>query len=117
MGAFVISKRFNGEYKFTFTSRKGKVIFSSNGYALKSACEDDIALIRQSVAQDSFVRSKSANGKYFFKLVINERQLAVSRKYTTELRMKKGADEIVLYAVKSELLDFSENEFLFPDPV
>jgi hypothetical protein len=35
MGAFVISKRFNDEYKFVFTSGKGKVIFTSLSYELK----------------------------------------------------------------------------------
>jgi len=35
MGAFVISKRFNDEYKFVFTSRRGKVIFTSKSYELR----------------------------------------------------------------------------------
>jgi hypothetical protein len=41
--------------------------------------------------------------------------LATSRKYTTELRVKKGIDEIIQYAPTSEILDFSENDFVFPE--
>ena len=42
MSAFVISKRFNDEYKFEFTSRKGKTIFTSNSFELKFECENAI---------------------------------------------------------------------------
>ena len=42
MGAFVISKRYNDEYKFVFTSKKGKVVFTSLSYELKFECEEDI---------------------------------------------------------------------------
>jgi hypothetical protein len=44
-----------------------------------------------------------------------EELFAVSRKYTTELRLQKGIKEIVQYASKSEILDFSEGDFVFPD--
>ncbi|HEX8270298.1 MAG TPA: DUF1508 domain-containing protein [Flavobacterium sp.] len=115
MGAFVITKRFNGEYKFTFTSRKGKVIYTSSGYDSKEICEADIEVVKSEVASDSFVRLKAAGGKYFFRILIGERQVAVSRKYSTELRMKKGIDEILLYSYKAEVLDFSEDSFVFPD--
>ena len=115
MGAFVISKRFNGEYKFVFTSRKGKVIFTSSGYPDKDDCEAAITLVKDKVTRESFQCAKAANGKYVFKLSVNEDILAVSRKYSTELRMKKGIDEIVLYGAKAETLDFSEATFVFPE--
>jgi hypothetical protein len=41
--------------------------------------------------------------------------LANSRKYSTELLLKKGIDEIIKYVHIAEILDFSENEFIFPD--
>jgi len=115
MGTFVISKRFNGEFKFVFSSRKGKVIFTSQGYALKSDCEHDIEIVKQKVTLESFQKAKASNGKYFFKISINEQQYAASRKYSTELRMLKGIDEIIRYGSKAETLDFSEADFIFVD--
>ena len=58
---------------------------------------------------------RNASGKYFFRVSKDGLVLATSRKYTTELRVKKGIDEIIQYAPSSETLDFSENDFAFPD--
>ncbi|MGL5112839.1 MAG: DUF1508 domain-containing protein [Flavobacterium sp.] len=115
MGAFVISKRFNDTYKFVFTSRKGKVIFTSQSYELKFEGEEDIALIKASLREVIFVKVKSAGGKFFFKLLLGERQMATSRKYTTELRLIKGINEIQSSAILAEILDFSNDSFVFPD--
>ena len=115
MSAFVISKRFNDEYKFEFTSRKGKTIFTSNSFELKFECENAIELIKQTIDQFIYLKFKSSVGKYFFKIVIDEQVIATSRKYTTELLLQKGINEIVLYASKSEILDFSSSEVIFND--
>ena len=115
MGAFVISKRFNDEYKFVFTSRKGKVIFKSLSYELKFECEEDIERFKASVELARFLKFKGSGGKYFFKLMLSDVQFATSRKYTTELLLQKGIKEIVLYASKSEILDFSSADFIFED--
>lgn len=115
MGMFVISKRFNGEYKFVFTSRKGKTIFTSISCKQKSDCELMIAAIKENINLFAFTKNGTASGKYFFRLSKGGLVLATSRKYSTELRLKKGIDEINKYAPIAELLDFSENEFAFPD--
>ena len=115
MGAFVISKRFNDEYKFVFTSRKGKIIFTSLSYELKFECEEDIERFVGDLKSAEFLKFKSSNGKFFFKLMLGGVLFATSRKYTTSLRLQKGIDEIVLYAAKSEILDFSVNDFVFED--
>ena len=47
MGAFVITKRFDEQYKYEFTSRKGKTIFTSNSFELKFECEDEIILLKE----------------------------------------------------------------------
>jgi len=113
MGAFVISKRFNGEFKFVFTSRKGKTIFTSKGYSSKEDCEVAIELVKNAVESCTYVKFRAAGGKYFFRLVVDEMVMATSRKYTTELRLQKGINEIALYGSKAEVLDFSENDFIF----
>jgi uncharacterized protein YegP (UPF0339 family) len=115
MGAFVISRRFNDEYKFVFTSRKGKVIFTSLSYELKFECEEDIEKFKVDIEQARFLKFKGSGGKYFFKLMLGELHFATSRKYTTELLLQKGIKEIVNYASKSEILDFSSNESIFED--
>ncbi|WP_035651648.1 hypothetical protein [Flavobacterium sp. ASV13] len=117
MGAFVISRRFNDEYKFTFTSRKGKVIFTSLSYELRFECEEDIQKFKENIELAKFLKFKGSGGKYFFKLMLGEVHFATSRKYSTELLLQKGIREIVTYASKSEVLDFSSNESIFEDEV
>lgn len=115
MGTFVISKRFNGEYKFIFASRKGKTIFTSISCKQKQDCERMIAGIKESLPQFAFTRNTATSGKYFFRLSKDGLVLATSRKYTTELLLQKGIDEIKKYVPTAETLDFSDNEFVFPD--
>ncbi len=114
MGAFVISKRLSGEYKFEFTSRKGKTIFTSNNFELRFECEEEIELLKSSIAQAVFLKFKSSSGKYFFRLILAKREIAISRKYTTQLLLQKGIDEIYKYSSIAEILDFcASEEFIF----
>ncbi len=115
MGAFVISKRFDDQYKFVFTSKKGKVIFTSMKYELKFECEAAIEYFRSNISLATFDKHKSAGGKYFFRLFLDGAPFALSRKYTTELRVQKGIDEILKHASVSEILDFSDNDLIFLD--
>ena len=115
MGAFVISKRFDDRYKFVFTSRKGKTIFTSPSFELKMECEEIIEEIKSNLEKYSYVKARAANGKYFFKMILDDTVMATSRKYTTPLLLQKGIDEISRTAAKSDVLDFSVNEFVFPD--
>ena len=115
MGAFVISRRFNDEYKFTFTSRKGKVIFTSLSYELRFECEEDIEKFKGSIDLAKFLKFKGSGGKYFFKLMLGDVHFATSRKYSTELLLQKGIKEIVSYASRAEILDFSSSEAIFED--
>lgn len=115
MGMFVISKRHNGDYKFEFTSRRGKTIFTSIACKHKSDCELMIEGIRENIAHFAFTRNGTPSGKYFFRLSKGGLVLATSRKYSTELRFQKGIDEILKYVPSAEILDFSDNDFVFPD--
>ena len=112
---FVISKRNNGDYKFVFTSRKGKTIFTSLSCKQKSDCEEIIEAVRNNISQVTFRKNSTPSGKHFFRLSKDGFILATSRKYSTELRLQKGIDEIIKYVLTAEILDFSENEFVFPD--
>lgn len=109
MGAFVISKRDNGKYKFEFTSRRGKTIFLSPSYEDKEACEKGVEVVKINAEQIGYLKFKTPSGKFFFKLVFENEVLAISRKYTTALRVQKGIDEVVRSASVAELLDFSSD--------
>lgn len=115
MGTFVISKRFNGDFKFIFASRKGHTIFTSIGCKHKSDCEQMIAAIRENIGLFAFTKLRSQGGKFSFRLSKDGLVLANSRKYSTELRLQKGIDEIFKYVPAAEILDFSENDFAFPE--
>ena len=114
MGTFVITKRQNGYYKYEFTSRKGKAIFISNDFELRFECEEAIELLRNNVSDVFFMKFKSKNGKLYFKIILNDREIASSRKYTTPLLLQKGIDEIIRTVLKSEVLDFTNQDFVFP---
>ena len=73
MGAFVISKKHNDEYKFVYTSRKGKIVFTSKSYELKMYCEEDIELIKANAQKAQCLKFKASNGTFFYKLMIGEK--------------------------------------------
>jgi uncharacterized protein YegP (UPF0339 family) len=115
MGAFVISKRFDEYYKFVFTSKKGKAIFTSFLYELKFECEEGIEYFKNATDSVVFEKVKSTGGKYYFKIILEVAHFATSRKYNTELLLEKGIKEIQNYAHKAEILDFTLSEVVFPD--
>ena len=114
LGTFVITKRLNGNYKYKFTSRKGKAILISNDFELRFECEEDIEALKKSVESIFFMRFKSKNGKMYFKVIINEKEIAVSRKYLTHFLMEKGISEVNRTLQQSEILDFSLDQEIFP---
>ena len=115
MGAFVISKRLNGTYKFIFASRKGKTIFTSLSCKQKSDCEEMIQAFQVQWERFTLTQSKASGGKFFFRLTKDGLVLATSRKYTTERLLQKGIEEIARSIAKAEVLDFSDQESIFPD--
>ena len=115
MSAFVISKRLNGNYKFTFASRKGKTIFTSIACKQKSDCETIIETIQSDTESFTFRKARTGSGKYFFRITRGGLVLATSRKFSTELMLQKGIDQFLKYAADAETLDFSLSEDVFND--
>lgn len=113
MGTFVISKRYNGDYKFVFATRKGKTIFTSIACKHKLDCDRMIAGIKENMVMFAFTKIRKASNKHFFRLSKDGLVLAHSRKFSTELMLEKGINEIINYAATAEVLDFSENNFSF----
>ena len=115
MSAFVISKRDNGNYKFTFASRKGKTIFTSIACREKSDCEKIIYTIQADLESFTFRKARAGSGKYFFRITRGGLVLATSRKFSTELMLQKGIEQFLKYVPEAETLDFSINEDVFAD--
>lgn len=111
MGTFAISKKENGLIKFEFNSRKGKTILTSQSYKTREECEKDILFLKNRIENVSFLKFKSPNGKFFFKLIHDGHIHGISRKFTTELLMAKGLDEVRNNFSNAEILDFSEEIF------
>lgn len=107
MGTFVITKRINDCYKYEFVSRKGKPIFISKDFELRFECENEIENLKVHIEDCFFMKFKSSKVKFYFKIVLNEKEIAVSRKFSTQLMMEKSINEITKYLNQSEILDFS----------
>ena len=112
MGTFVITKRQNGYYKYEFISRKGNAILISNDFELRFECEENIELLKKSIDAIFIMKFKSKNGKLFFKIILEEKEIAISRKFSTEIVLQKGINELK-NASKSEVLDFSISNSIF----
>jgi len=112
---FVISKRNNGEYKCVFTSRKGFTIFTSISCKQKSDCQMIIEGLKENINELAFTKNATPSGKHFFRISKGGLVLATSRKFSTELMLAKGINQIMKYVPTAETLDFSDNEFVFPD--
>ncbi|MEW5674859.1 hypothetical protein ABGT15_00915 [Flavobacterium enshiense] len=111
MGTFAISKKENGLFKFEFNSRKGKTLLTSQSYKTKEECEKDIDFLKNRIENVSFLKFKTPAGKFFFKMIHNGHIHGISRKFTTELLLLKGLDEIQSKFTESEILDFSQDIF------
>ena len=114
MGTFVISQRLTGLYKYEFTSRKGKTIFTSNDFELRFEAEEEILRLKAMIESVVFMRFRSSRGKFYFKIILDKSEVAKSRQYTTQLLMQKGVDEILRTLAVSEILDFSSSDEIFP---
>lgn len=115
MGVFVISIRDNGQYKFSFDTRRKKTIFTSISCKRKSDCEMMIDGIRENIGRLTFTRNRRGSGKLFFRISSGGFVLATSRNFNTEFTMQKAMDDVLKYVPKGEIIDFSENDFVFPD--
>ena len=111
MGTLVISKKENNTFKYTYNSRKGNTIFTSNSYATKAQCLSEINILKRNFLAVDYVHYKTPSGKMFFKLNINNHILGASRKFTTPLLMGKGLNDLKTNFVDSEVLDFTEDVF------
>lgn len=115
MSAFVISKRLDGNYKFTFANRRGKTIFTSIACREKSDCVSIIAGLQKDLSSFTFRKSRTGSGKLFFRIARGGLVLATSRKFTTERLLQKGIDQFMDHVLQAETLDFSESEDIFAD--
>ncbi|TRZ44452.1 DUF1508 domain-containing protein [Robertkochia solimangrovi] len=115
MAMFVISKQENGNFKFEYTSRKGTPIFTSITCKNKSDCEMIINAIRSDVQAFTFTRKSYSSKHYFFRIAKDGYVLATSRRYSSEQSLNNGIVRLLDTLHKGEILDFSINDFVFPE--
>ena len=117
MGAFVISTKINGEFKFAYAARRGKTIITGIGCREKADCEKIIAAFQENISQFTITRIRQSSGKHFFRISKDGLVLANSRKFTTELLMQKGLNDFLNSVAQAETLDFSHQADVFGDGV
>lgn len=111
MGTFAISLKENGEYKYTYNNRRGKTLITSLAYKTKEECQENIELLKREIEAITFLKLKTSANKFYFKLLLHDSILCVSRKFTTLLRIEKAIVDIQTYIVQSEILDFTHYSF------
>ncbi|MTG99530.1 MULTISPECIES: hypothetical protein [Myroides] len=111
MSAFVISIKENGKYKYTFEHRRGKTLMTSVEYPTIEAVQANIEFLRSNFSSLNFIKFKTPGGKHFFRLAIEKKIYANSRRFNTELRFEKAMEEIKLNFNNAEILDLSFDIF------
>ena len=107
MGAFVISKRSNGEYQFVLKAGNGQTILTSEGYSLKTNAINGIESVRSNSSRlDRYERKTSSNGKYYFLLKASNGQvIGMSEMYESAKSMEMGMDAVRNNAIAATVVD------------
>lgn len=113
MGTFAISLKENGDYKYTYNNRRGKTLVTSISYPTKESCYINIQTLKNDFDKINFLKLKTTSGKFYFKILLHDNIMCVSRKFTTILRVEKAINDIKNYMLESEVLDFTH--YSFPD--
>jgi len=113
MGTFAVSVKDNGEYKFTYNDNRGKILVTSNSFKSKNECLENINLLKIEIENTTFTKHKTTANKLYFKILLNNETIGVSRKFTTVLRLENAIADIKLNIKQSEMLDFTS--YAFPE--
>jgi uncharacterized protein len=97
MGKFVISKRSNGHYQFTLKTTSGKVILTSQGYTLLTACENGIDAVRRNcnLLKRYDLKSTDENHFYFNLKAANGQVIGTSETYSSALSRDNGVATVM----------------------
>ena len=96
MSTFVISKRYNGDYKFVFASRKGKTIFTSIACKHKSDCERMILVIKENMSLFAFTKVKKASNKFFLDYLKTVWSWLIAENFRQSLCCKKELMKLLI---------------------
>lgn len=109
MGKFVISKRKNGEFQFNLLATNGQIILTSEGYKVKSSCNNGIESVRRNAPNDDrFDRQTASNGKTYFNLkATNGQVIGTSQMYETEATRETGIASVKRNAPDAKVDDQS----------
>ena len=90
---------------FNLTAKNGQVIFSSQGYADKSGCENGIESVKTNSQDDGrFERKESSDGHPYFVLkAANGQIIGKSEMYNSASAMENGIESVKKNAPVAEI--------------
>ena len=97
MGKFLVSRRSNDEFQFNLLADNSEIILTSEGYTTRASCENGIESVREnSIRDEAFDRSTSANGKPYFNLKAKNFQvIGTSQMYESTSAMERGIESVM----------------------
>ncbi len=113
MSTFVISKRYNGDYKFVFASRKGKTIFTSIACKHKSDCERMILGIKENMSLFAFTKVKKASNKFFLDYLKTVWSWLIAENFRQSLCCKKELMKLLIMSIRLKYLTFQKMNLCF----
>lgn len=95
-GKFEIYKDKAGEYRFRLKAGNGQNILGSEGYKSKASCINGIESVKKnSQNPDRFESSKTASGKWTFRLKASNGQvIGTSQTYSGEAACRNGMESV-----------------------
>jgi uncharacterized protein YegP (UPF0339 family) len=104
MGAFLITKRKNGEFQFVLKAGNGEVILSSEGYSSKTNCTNGIESVKRNSKDDSkFEKLEAKDGRLYFNLkATNGQIIGSSQMYASASGRDNGIESVKKNAPEAE---------------
>ena len=95
-GKFLVSKGKDGQDYFVLKAGNGETILQSEGYKVRTSCENGINSVRNNSGdKDRFERRTARNGKFYFVLkASNGLEVGRSQMYKSESGCRNGIKSV-----------------------
>ncbi len=109
-GKFEIKKSTNGKFHFNLKAGNGQIIFSSEMYETKPACQNGIESIKKNAPEDGrYERKKSSkDDPYFILKAGNGQEIGRSEMYSSDSAMENGIESVKKNAPTAETDDTTQ---------
>ncbi|MDA3892570.1 MAG: YegP family protein [Salinivirgaceae bacterium] len=111
MGKFEISTRTDGHFMFNLKASNGEIIMTSQGYTVKSSCQNGIESVKSNCSKKTmFTKEVAKDGSFYFNLTaLNTQVIGTSQMYTSTQGRDNGIDSVRKNAPKAEVVDLTVN--------